>query len=78
MRKPLFDHFRPLILALKINQKIMFFQSRFFDLFFFVFRIVSKMLVLGTPFKIERAQSSTTNQIYYVKRSKMSGALMDC
>ena len=34
MRKPLFYNFRPLVLASKINQQIMFFQSRFLDLIF--------------------------------------------
>jgi hypothetical protein len=35
--KTLFYHFRLLILASKINQQIMFFQSRFLDLVFLIF-----------------------------------------
>ena len=43
----------PLILALKFDQQIMIFQSRFLDLFFLIFcRTVSKIVDFGTPFEI--------------------------
>ena len=59
MRKPLFYHFRPLILASEIDQEIMFFHSRFLDLLFLIFfRFFSKTVDFGTPFEIRWGQKS--------------------
>ena len=49
MRKPIFYNFRPLILASKIDQHFLFFQSRFSDLLFLIFQ---KCSILRPPFKI--------------------------
>ena len=53
MRKPLFNHFRHLILASKINElKIMFFQSHFLDLLFLIcFQFCFKNCRNWDPFK---------------------------
>ena len=61
MRKPLFYNFRPLILASKIDQQILFFQSRFLDLLFlifFCFDLFEKWSILGTPFEVRWGQKS--------------------
>ena len=52
MRKPLFYHFRRLILASEIDQEIMFFHSRFLDLLFLIFfNLFQKLSILGPPSK---------------------------
>ena len=60
MRKPLFYHFRRLILASEIDQEIMFFHNRFLDLLFLIFLsfFFSKTVDFGTPFEIRWGQKS--------------------
>ena len=54
MWKLLFYNFRSFILASKMDQRIMFFQSRFVDLLFLIcFRLFFKMVDFETPFKIQ-------------------------
>ena len=55
--KTSFYNFRPLILASKINQKIMFFQSRFLDLFFSFKK--EKWSMLGPPSKSNGVKNGT-------------------
>ena len=56
MRKHLLYNFRTLILASTIDQTILFFQSRFLDLFFLIcFQIFFKNGKCGDPFKIRWA-----------------------
>ena len=63
MRTPLFYHFRPLILASKIDKQIMLFSSRFLDLLFSFFpNIFQNMVDLGTPFEIRWGQKWYQNQ----------------
>ena len=55
MRELLFYHFRPPILALKVNQQIMFFQTRFLDLIFLICLRLFKCSQFWDRFKIQWA-----------------------
>jgi hypothetical protein len=63
MRKPSFTHFRPLILAPKINKKTYVFKAvSWISFFLFVFRFFSKTIDLGTRFEIRWGQKWYQNR----------------
>jgi hypothetical protein len=59
-RKPLFYHFRRLILASEIDQEIMFFHSRFLDFLFLIFfDLFQKLSILGPRSKSDGVKNGT-------------------
>ena len=74
MRKPLFYHFRPIILASQINQKIMFFQSRFLELLFLIcFQFCLKNCRIWDPSKIQWAPKWHQKSTKWRPKAEKSG-----
>ena len=77
MRKHIFYHFRPFILASKIDKQIMFFQSSFLDLLFLnLFKIFLKNDRFGDPLQNPMGAKMAPKSIKWrqkIEKSKMSG-----
>ena len=75
MRKPLFYNFRPLILASKIDQQIMFFLSRFLHLLFLICLIVFKNGRFGDPLENPMGSKMVPKSAKWCHKSQISSPM---